>query len=93
MNALVVYESLYGNTARIAEAIGSGLAGAGLVVTVAGLGSGSVDGTAIEEADLLVVGGPTHAHVLSSASSRASWCSAGCTRSIRAARSNRPING
>lgn len=70
MNALVVYESLYGNTARIAEAIGSGLAGAGLVVTVAGLGSGSVDGTAIEEADLLVVGGPTHAHGLSSASSR-----------------------
>jgi hypothetical protein len=40
----------------------------GLGVTVAGVGS--IDDDAIEAADLLIVGGPTHAHGLSNASSR-----------------------
>jgi Flavodoxin len=60
MKALVVYESMYGNTARIAEAIGQGL-DEGDIETVVG----AVDDVAPEDAagvDLLVVGGPTHAH-------------------------------
>lgn len=66
MNALVVYESLYGNTKLIAEAIGEGLAReiAAEVIEV---------GTAPSqppEVDLLVVGGPTHQFGLSRKSSR-----------------------
>src|ERR671925_681536 len=58
MNALVVYASLHGNTERIARTVGAVLAGHGPteVRPVA-------DATAIPpETDLLVVGGPTHAH-------------------------------
>lgn len=68
MKARVAYESMYGNTARIAGAIGSGLAETGIVVTIAGIDALDADATA--DADLLVVGGPTHAHGLSSESSR-----------------------
>ena len=35
MKALVVYESMFGNTAHIARAIGAGLAEGGVVVTIA----------------------------------------------------------
>jgi hypothetical protein len=69
MNALVVYESLYGNTARIARAIAQGLVERGIVTNVVGVDAfdqGMVAGT-----DLLIVGGPTHAHGLSKRSSRA----------------------
>ena len=67
MRALVVYESMYGNTHRIADAIGRGLARQGdvLVVPVAGASPGVVRG-----ADVLVVGGPTHVHGMSRASTR-----------------------
>jgi hypothetical protein len=68
MKALVVYESMYGNTARIARAIGSGLAEAGVLVTIAPIDAADAATTA--DTDLLVVGGPTHAHGLSSASTR-----------------------
>lgn len=59
MRAVVVYESMYGNTHRVAEAIGRGLASHAevAVVSVAGAGPELIAG-----ADLLVVGGPTHAH-------------------------------
>jgi len=70
MKALVVYESMFGNTAHIARAIGAGLAERGVVVTIA-----SVDGVDADEvagADLVIVGGPTHAHGLSTDSSRQS---------------------
>ena len=53
MNALVVYESMYGNTRRIAEAIARGLGGDAVHVAAA-------DADAVAAADLLVVGGPTH---------------------------------
>lgn len=63
MRATVVYESVYGNTRAVAEAIAEGLGGASVVpVCEAG---GSVAG-----ADLLVVGGPTHMHGLSTTRSR-----------------------
>jgi len=63
VNAIVVYESVYGNTRAIAEAVADGLGDArALAVRDAG-GAGAV-------ADLIVAGGPTHMHGLSTASSR-----------------------
>src|SRR4051812_30636188 len=65
MKALVVYESMFGNTETIARAIADGLAGAG-EVTLADVA------TAPPAAgfDLLVAGAPTHAFGLSRPSSR-----------------------
>lgn len=63
MDALVVYESMYGNTRAVAEAVAEGLGGAAVLpVHEAGEHQGTLD--------LLVVGGPTHAHSLSSRRSR-----------------------
>ena len=70
MKALVVYESMFGNTAHIARAIGSGLVERGVVVTIARVDA--VDADEVAGADLLIVGGPTHAHGLSNASTRES---------------------
>jgi Flavodoxin domain len=68
MNALVVYESLYGNTARIGEAIADSLRAKG--VEVASGPISKVDAGHAETFDLLVVGGPTHAHGMSRESTR-----------------------
>jgi hypothetical protein len=68
MEALVVFESLYGNTARIARAVGDGLAERGLPPQVVGVDA--VEREALASAELLVVGGPTHAHGMSRSSSR-----------------------
>ncbi len=67
MRAVVIYESMYGNTHRIAEAIGEGLreSGEAEVVSVH-----EADGQLIDGADLIVVGGPTHAHGMSRSSTR-----------------------
>jgi hypothetical protein len=62
MRSLVVYESMYGNTHVVAEAIGRGLATAGPVAVVP---VGEATAERVAEADLLVVGGPTHAHAMS----------------------------
>lgn len=63
VDALVVYESVYGNTRAIAEAVGEGLGGAQVLpVYVAAQRPWDVD--------LLVVGGPTHMHGLSTLHSR-----------------------
>jgi hypothetical protein len=62
MRALVVYESMYGNTHRIAEAIARGLRSAYVVKLV------SVVAARYEHVgryDLIVAGGPTHAHGMS----------------------------
>jgi Flavodoxin domain len=63
MDSIVVYESVYGNTRAIAEAIAEGL-GASSVIPVhqAGEHTGTVD--------LMVVGGPTHMHGLATKRSR-----------------------
>ena len=66
MNALVVYESLYGNTKQIAEAIAEGLTSEG-DVTLVQVGEAPAAPTGL---DLLVVGGPTHQFGLSRKSSR-----------------------
>ena len=65
--AVVVYESMYGNTHLVADAIGAGLRPAFdvTVVPVTQAGPAILDG-----ADLIVVGGPTHVHGMSRASKR-----------------------
>jgi hypothetical protein len=69
MKALVVYESMYGNTAMIGEEIAASLRGQGIEVE-AGPVSGFEPARAAD-VDLLVAGGPTHAHGMSSSRSRA----------------------
>jgi hypothetical protein len=66
MRSLVVYESWFGNTRRIAEEIAAALAHEGEVDLL------TVDEPLppLEEVDLLVVGAPTHIHGLSSKRSR-----------------------
>lgn len=69
VKSLVVYESMYGNTHVVAAKIAEGLSEAGetLVVAVDDVVAASMVGV-----DLLVVGGPTHVHGMSRASTRAS---------------------
>jgi hypothetical protein len=62
MQAVVVYESMYGNTHLIADAIGAGLSTA-LDVSVVPVSE--ADPAVLADADLVVVGGPTHAHGMS----------------------------
>ena len=64
MNALVVYESMYGNTRAIAEAIADELGGDAEARSVHDLGE------LPQSLELLVVGGPTHMHGLTSKMSR-----------------------
>jgi hypothetical protein len=68
MHALVVYESVYGNTKAIAEAIADGLRTAGAVDVME---VGAAPTTLAEDVDVLVVGGPTHAHGMTTADTRA----------------------
>lgn len=56
MKALVVYDSVYGNTEQVAQAIGAGL-GSGEEVQVVGVGD--VKPQQLLGLDLLVVGSPT----------------------------------
>jgi len=67
MRALVVYESMYGNTHVVAGNIADGLRGT-YEVTLVPVAAATAD--LIAQADLLVVGAPTHMHGLSTASSR-----------------------
>jgi hypothetical protein len=67
MRALVVYESMFGNTRTVAEAIATGLEGAGVAATVTAAAT-APDPTGY---DLVFVGAPTHAHTLPQSSSRA----------------------
>ncbi len=67
MRAVVGYESMYGNTRQVAEAVAEGLRTAGPVAVVP---VNQVTDEALDAADLLVVGAPTHAHGLPRASSR-----------------------
>jgi menaquinone-dependent protoporphyrinogen IX oxidase len=73
MRALIVYESMYGNTHWIAEAIARVLRSAYAVQVVA------VGGARYEHVgryDLIVVGGPTHAHGMSRPDTREAAISA-----------------
>jgi hypothetical protein len=77
MSVAVVYESSFGNTRKVAEAIAGGLGELGLDVLTL-----SVDDTMPEtaELELVVVGAPTHVHGLSSARSREAALDQGAER-------------
>jgi hypothetical protein len=62
VRAMVVYESMFGNTRRLADAVGRGLNGVGLVAVVP---VDRADPEIASAVDLLVVGGPTHARGMS----------------------------
>jgi len=53
MKALVVYDSVHGNTAQVARAIGEAIDAEVLHV-------GDANPASLEELDLLIVGSPTH---------------------------------
>jgi hypothetical protein len=67
MRAVVVYESMYGNTHLVADAIGAGLETAFDVWVVP---VSRADPAVLDGAALVVVGGPTHVHGMSRASTR-----------------------
>lgn len=67
MHALVVYESMYGNTKLVADAVARGLGSAAEVRVVHVADARKED---LAACDLLVVGGPTHAHAISRKSTR-----------------------
>ena len=69
MRAIVVYESMFGHTRAVAEAIGTGLEAAG-ASEVRVLNVGQADPPSLVGADLVVVGGPTHAWGMSRPSTR-----------------------
>jgi Flavodoxin len=66
MRVMVVFESMYGNTHTVADRIAAGF-GAGFDVRVVPVGEAPV---APQEFDLLVVGGPTHLHNMTTGRSR-----------------------
>ena len=65
MSTLVVYESMWGNTRAVAEAVAERLGEEVTLVDVA-----DAPGRLPADLDLLVVGGPTHAFSMSRASTR-----------------------
>lgn len=74
-SVLIVVESCYGNTGRVAEAISAGLVRAGAHVEV---GSAATAATAVGPAvDLVLVGAPTHNAGLPTASTRAQTATPG----------------
>ena len=67
MRSIVVYESMYGNTRHVAEAVARGLGSQNDVEVVPVTGAAALDPG---DYDLVVVGGPTHLHGMSGESSR-----------------------
>ncbi|MDT4942487.1 MAG: hypothetical protein QOJ34_2576 [Pseudonocardiales bacterium] len=67
MRAVIVYESMYGNTRAIAEAIAEGIA----PIDSTTLPLAAADRSALEGADLIVIGAPTHAFGMSRPQTRA----------------------
>jgi hypothetical protein len=67
MKVVVIYESMYGNTHLIADAIGGGFGDGADVVVVP---VERAESELLASADLVVVGGPTHVHGMSRVSSR-----------------------
>jgi hypothetical protein len=69
MHTLIVYESMYGNTHAVAEAIGDGVRGSGEARVVPVRDAGP---DLLAWADLVVVGAPTHARGMPTSASRES---------------------
>ncbi|MFE1318678.1 flavodoxin family protein [Kitasatospora phosalacinea] len=70
MRAVIVYESSYGNTGQVAAAIADGVRRADPDAEVRCLPAGEAGPDAVEDADLLVVGGPTHMRGMTTGLSR-----------------------
>src|SRR4051812_41552223 len=60
MEIAVVYESMYGATREVADAIAAGVAEAEPDATVTCVRVGDADPDRVAAADLVIVGGPTH---------------------------------
>lgn len=69
MKAVIIYESMFGNTHAVADAIAVGLRSGGEATVVSAADAGKAD---LSDVDLLVVGGPTHVHGLPWLSTRKS---------------------
>ena len=67
--AMVVYESMFGNTEQVAAAVARGLQAEGLDTDLVEVGSAPTQ--LAVDLDLLVVGGPTHAFAMSRPQTRA----------------------
>jgi hypothetical protein len=61
MSALIIYESMFGTTRAIADAIAEGLRTSGEATVVS---AADAEGTDLTNVDLLIIGGPTHMHGL-----------------------------
>ena len=74
MTAMVVFESMFGGTQAVAEAVAAGIASCGLAVDVVEVGRVVGDGERppwqVADVLLLAVGGPTHLHGMSTNASR-----------------------
>ena len=70
MQVVIVYESIYGNTRRVAEAIAAGAAATAGPEAVRLLNVTEAGPDAADDADLLIVGAPTHALRLPTPGSR-----------------------
>jgi len=70
MDAVVVYESMFGNSERVARAVAEGL-GERVGVTVLDVDDPAAAPEGLQDADLLVAGGPTHAFGMTRPATRA----------------------
>ena len=70
MEVAIVYESLFGNTRTIAEAIAEGVRQADPAAQVALLPVGEAKADQVRGASLLIVGGPTHMRGMTSGTTR-----------------------
>jgi hypothetical protein len=68
MHAVVIFESIWGNTEQLAREVAAGIGGERTDVIDAASAPAALD----DDVDLLVVGGPTHAFSMSTASTRES---------------------
>lgn len=67
MRAVVVYESMFGNTHVVAQHVADGI---GTVMEATAISVHDASPEVVGDADLVVVGGPTHVHGMSSKRSR-----------------------
>ncbi|MEI5582918.1 MULTISPECIES: flavodoxin family protein [unclassified Agromyces] len=79
MHALVVYETIWGNTGELARAVAEGLRSSEGVEVVDVVEVVSAPDVIDPDVDLIVVGGPTHAFSMTTASTRESARQQGAT--------------
>lgn len=70
MKAVIVYESMFGATREVAQALADGLRSAASGTTVTVINVNHAGESIAAGADLLIVGGPTHIHGMSRPESR-----------------------